>query len=257
VLCSSTVRSGLCTASNLGSFITTLPAGKNLEDTSIFTSGIRFDSAAFPTESANPLEGEEDPAFDEVTSVADEVEPGLGMTATSSSHRSLPTEPHDDQREDVEPHAAADEDAEELYKGILSGEDGFRRSRRGLRQLRQRASLPSLRVGHAAGKGKRQVGDEEDEDIQDDFEDYLGDQEIDSHAVEQSEADPMEEAGDDVTATSVASRPSPTKGHKTSKPSLANGVSDSSASVPVYSAPIVYPVKKTGYYCIGWYMLQR
>ena len=144
---SSSVRSGLCTSSHLGSFITTLPADKNLEDTSIFTSGIRFDPTAFPAESPEPAEGDEDPALEEITSVADEVEPGLGMTATSSGLRSSPTNSPDEEQEDagqeenIDPNAAADEAAEELYNEILNGEDGSRRSRRGLRWVRRQSRL--------------------------------------------------------------------------------------------------------------------
>ncbi|BEI85990.1 hypothetical protein CcaverHIS002_0602770 [Cutaneotrichosporon cavernicola] len=41
-----TVRSGLCTTAQLGTFLTTLPEGKELKDTSIYTSALRFDPEA-------------------------------------------------------------------------------------------------------------------------------------------------------------------------------------------------------------------
>ncbi|CAK9779553.1 hypothetical protein CC85DRAFT_288042 [Cutaneotrichosporon oleaginosum] len=38
-----TVRAGICTTAQLGTFLTTLPEGKELKDTSIYTSALRFD----------------------------------------------------------------------------------------------------------------------------------------------------------------------------------------------------------------------
>jgi hypothetical protein len=51
------VRSGLCTSSQLGGFITSLPTDIHLNDTSIYTTPLKFSSDSFPTPST-PVEDE-------------------------------------------------------------------------------------------------------------------------------------------------------------------------------------------------------
>lgn len=43
------VRSGLCTSFQLGGFITTLPENTHLNDTSIYTTPLKFSTSSFPT----------------------------------------------------------------------------------------------------------------------------------------------------------------------------------------------------------------
>lgn len=43
------VRSGLCTSSQLGGFITTLPENTHLNDTSIYTTPLKFSAESFPS----------------------------------------------------------------------------------------------------------------------------------------------------------------------------------------------------------------
>lgn len=43
------VRSGLCTSSQLGGFITTLPENTHLNDTSIYTTPLKFSADQFPS----------------------------------------------------------------------------------------------------------------------------------------------------------------------------------------------------------------
>lgn len=52
------VQSGLCTAAQLGGFITSLPEDKHLNDTSIYTTPLKFVSSSFPTTPTAPTEPE-------------------------------------------------------------------------------------------------------------------------------------------------------------------------------------------------------
>jgi hypothetical protein len=52
------VRSGLCTSSQLGGFITTLPENTHLNDTSIYTTPLKFSSDSFPITPSTPAEPE-------------------------------------------------------------------------------------------------------------------------------------------------------------------------------------------------------
>jgi hypothetical protein len=49
------VRSGLCTSAQLGGFITTLPSNMKLNETSIYTTPLKFSEGSFPT---TPVEAE-------------------------------------------------------------------------------------------------------------------------------------------------------------------------------------------------------
>jgi hypothetical protein len=61
------VRSGLCTSAQLGGFITSLPTNMRLNDTSIYTTPLKFSSDSFPTTpeaeaepTSTPQEGKEE-----------------------------------------------------------------------------------------------------------------------------------------------------------------------------------------------------
>ena len=62
------VRSGLCTSAQLGGFITSLPSNMRLNDTSIYTTPLKFSEGSFPTTPTStpeepisaPEEGEEE-----------------------------------------------------------------------------------------------------------------------------------------------------------------------------------------------------
>jgi hypothetical protein len=62
------VRSGLCTSSQLGGFITSLPTDIHLNETSIYTTPLKFSEGSFPTPTpeaeaepiSTPQEGEEE-----------------------------------------------------------------------------------------------------------------------------------------------------------------------------------------------------
>lgn len=269
------MRSGLCTSSDLGSFISSLPSGITLDQTSIFTSGIRFDESSFPSEPIDTEEDAEEPTYEEITSVDEAIAPGQGMTATRSADEPLETnetEVVDDSwqknsENGVENDTAAEEAAEELYEEIMSGEnDGLRRRSH---HVRRQTKLPSLRLGHAAGRRKRQFEDG-DSYVDDDAEEEYGSTTDDTYgeAVDTANKDygfddslsglEGEDYGSDTSnednepSTTSSDIPLPTKAtHKTHKPALSNGISDSSSAVPIYTAPIVYHVSKTGYYCIG------
>jgi hypothetical protein len=49
------VRSGLCTSSQLGGFITSLPTDIHLNDTSIYTTPLKFSEGSFPTPAPTPI----------------------------------------------------------------------------------------------------------------------------------------------------------------------------------------------------------
>ncbi len=275
------MRSGLCTSSDLGSFITTLPSGTTLNQTSIFTSGIRFDASSFPVGPIDTEEDAEEPTYQEISSVDENIAPGHGMTATGSANEPIETDytevdeswqensgNSDSSQDDLDAEAASEEAAEELYNEILNGEDDGMRVRH---HIRRQTKLPSLRLGHAAGQQRRQYEDEDvvaEEDISVTDEGYGESNEVenaensdygfdDSLSGMEGEEYGSETDEEHMSTTTSSSKSSPTQSkHKTYKPTLSNSVSDSTSVVPIYTAPIVYRVKKSGYYCIGeWHIL--
>ncbi|KAJ9094999.1 hypothetical protein QFC21_005792 [Naganishia friedmannii] len=179
----SAVRSGLCSKTDLGSFITTLPQGKQLEDTSIFTSGLRFASGSgseLPTWSDDVEEAE--PVYDKVTSTT-----STSSTATRTGTKTFKatatatagSDPYDnaDLPKDVEAELEAEleealeeeleaeifeefEDAEmedELEAEMEAEEEAFASFEDQRRQVKRGTrTLPPLRIGHAAATGRRQ-----------------------------------------------------------------------------------------------------
>ncbi len=302
------VRSGLCSSGELGSFITTLPSGVALDQTSIFTSGVRFDPSSFPSggDTIDVPPEKEDPTFEEVSSIGEDVVPGAGMSATGErgAGGAVPTggsdgsfyggETAEEQgKSDVDAEQQAEDAAEELYNEILDGGDGFDKRRTALQ--RRQSRLPRLRVGYAGGQSRRQIGNgdyekvgdvevigvddegnivvedlpievNEDGDVIVEYpdgtisNDVLYDDEPEptttrgrkgSHTAATTEDDWYDEQTSTLTSTSRSSRP--TSGSYKTKPSTSEGISEGSntGGVPVYTAPIVYRVKKTGYYCVG------
>jgi hypothetical protein len=175
------VRSGLCTSSQLGSFITSLPADKS-NSSSIFTTALKFSSSSFPTSTTSgdtydpaPIDDEEDDGFG--TSL------GGAATGSGSANSAASTS------------SASDDFGDGTYGGYGDAGD----------------------LAEAEG----------------------------------------EEYGDDAGYAGISGSLSdafakiPPKG-----PERRQESSSGSGDVPVYSTPITYAVKKTGYYCVGAYPLR-
>lgn len=98
------MRSGLCTNSNLGEFITTIPEGKTVDDTSIFTSALKFSATSFPSGDSS--------SGSSSSSIIDD-------SPTESSTADLPIETEFDQGGNADDEAEAEAEAwEDLLEGV-------------------------------------------------------------------------------------------------------------------------------------------
>ncbi|KAJ9115409.1 hypothetical protein QFC22_005166 [Naganishia vaughanmartiniae] len=187
------VRSGLCSKSDLGSFITTLPQGKQLEDTSIFTSGLRFASG---TDSGSNIpawdeEEEEAPVYDKETSVSTSstsTKTGTRTAKATATATAVVSDPYDDKQlpEDIEEQleeALEEELEEEIIEEMIEAEmeaeleaeledeeDAFASFEDHRRQVKRGTrTLPPLRIGYAAAASQRQQQQQRKRQIVDDL----------------------------------------------------------------------------------------
>lgn len=141
---------------------------------------------------------------------------------------------------------------------------------------RSKRGLPNLRIGLPGASGKqrlpkRQIADEfglEDLGFADTGD--MDDAEVEAieeimqeiEAEEAAEEAAEESSGgltddyDEVTPTSTSVHTKPTSSYKRPSAGLGSSTVESSSNiVPVYNGPITYAVPKTGYYCVGPYIL--
>lgn len=271
------VRSGACSKGDLGAFITTLPQGKTLNDTSIFTTGLRFDADAFGGGAGYDLGGS-----DEREKEVLDMDPFDDISEGRLPDDDFPeteTDIFDNAPEDPEALAAAIEEAQ--FAAEDAGFQGSHVPYPGEAHGKRR--LPSLRIGYPGRvtkeKGKRQFEDDlgledlgfldggeatdaEEEALEEELEEIL--QEIEAEesegfeGVEEGEYGGADEGGyeeeyPEPTSTSSSRVSKPTSAPKRPSAGLENGVADgaSSNAVPVYRGAITYAVPKTGYYCVG------
>ncbi|KAI5450888.1 hypothetical protein NCC49_002628 [Naganishia albida] len=274
----SAVRSGACSKADLGAFITTLPQGKTLNDTSIFTTGLRFEADAFggdEYELGGSTHGDDEVVdMDPFDDISDE-RPSDDFPETENTdifEDSIP--------EDPEALAAAIEEAQFAAEdtGFQGGHVPYPGESHGKRRL------PALRIGFPGrtGSAKRQFEDDlgledlgfldggeatdaEEEALEEELQEIM--QEIEAEESEGLDgvegADDGEYNGNDegdypeyepeTTSTSSSRISKPTSAPKRPSAGLENGVSDgpSKDTVPVYRSAITYAVPKTGYYCVG------
>ncbi|RSH94248.1 hypothetical protein EHS25_004051 [Saitozyma podzolica] len=117
----SAVRSGLCTSSQLGSFITSLPADK-ANSSSIFTTALKFSSSSFPTSTTSgdtydpaPIDDEDEDGFG--TSV------GGAATGSGSANSAASTSSTSDDFEDGAYGGYSDADDLAEVEGDEYGDD--------------------------------------------------------------------------------------------------------------------------------------
>jgi len=274
-----TERSGLCSSDQLGAFITTLPSGTSLNDTSIFTSGLRFDSPSFPSDTGSI--GGDNSDYPTTTSTASgELGSGIaeditdpyggdytqGETDEEIAEEEIAEEEAFEEAIDVEIHeieaeAEAQEEADEEAADGYVSDWKVRHSGRGLSKRRWDDITGSVIDGVGAGSAKAADGQYEDEigrgygdevggGFGDTIDEGLGD-EIGGGFGDAVDGGYGEEIGgvyDDAGGEVGGGLgdiydEEPTTG--------SDSTSGSSAGVVTYSAPITYAVPKTGYYCVG------
>lgn len=259
----------------MGAFITTLPQGKTLNDTSIYTSGLRFDSSSFPVFEDEPLyedvdDAEESPSYDDAPV----------SSSRTSAHSAQPTtveDPIDTDMDSTEEAELEQELEAELMEELLEAEEEVDEAEFAAeeaayegRPIQKRAErgLPSLRIGFAGAGGKRrltkrQIVDEfgledlgfadsgEADDAQAEAIEEIIQEMEDEQAAQEAEEE-MADEYEEVTSTSTSSFTKPTSSPKRPSSTLGSAmVEGSSNAVPVYNGPITYAVPKTGYYCVG------
>ena len=208
-----TVRSGLCSSGDLGSFITSLPSETSLNSTSIFTSALKFSASSFPVETPT------------ANSTGD-----ILPTSTTSANATIET---------GQPET---EDGDSIFDDIDGGFDERDRSERSHNErwsigVRRKRQWEDDVDGIADGDSDTGLDDEVSEDTGygddsgDDFEEGTGGgygDDVEGGYDDNIEGDYSDNVGSELDDTM-----------------------GSTSTVPVYSAPITYAVRQTGYYCVG------
>lgn len=264
----SAIRSGLCSKNSLGQFITSVPPGVGLNETSIFTEAIRFNSSPAVSVGSGAMGGEGvDSEEDEeatytnshpsggtksVSSPGATARPGSGSgsgsdrdTDAGNDDKHTPDnsfEPIVDDNGDV--IDADDELMREINEQLEQEEEDERLAEElALSGLVRRQKIPKLRLGIVTEvqhqQRKRQEGTSD-------------------LAIEMSVPPPALEVLEDFEETDPEDdKPvPPSYASPAARPTYGDGLSGSSSSsqvseVPIYDSPIIYAVPKTGYYCVG------
>ncbi len=225
------VRSGLCTANDLGSFITSLPSGTSLNSTSIFTSALKFSASSFPsTPSDEPSD----------------------MEPTTTTSADTVTETGD---------LETGED-DDIFGGFDGNDDGVEgqdddmdwAEEEGIMRKKQMVDVIALDdmiggVGNGVGDdnelddGTVSVNEEPDNG-EDTGRGYDGDV---GGGYGEDTGEGYDEAVDEGYDDDTGGGYSGGLGGQLEDATLEG----STSTVPIYSAPITYAVRKTGYYCIG------
>ncbi|RXK39801.1 major facilitator protein [Tremella mesenterica] len=240
----SAVRSGLCSSSQLGQFITSLPDSIPLSSTSIFTSAIKFQSSSFPTPtSPYPPTGEDEvyPVESSTTRI------GSYPTGISDEPTGDPDEPFE---ETGDPYGDGG-DADESYGNGETGGSYDDETDQDTDNMMDADVAGGMMDGVGVaemmddvGAGEGMMNEGEDDTAWKRMKRWRKKRQLE----DPDEGDIYDDGGSDDT-DEIGSGEMDDEGDENVPPETPSG--SGGDGVETYTGPIEYTVPKTGYYCVG------